>query len=136
MSRYAAAHAKSNGPGDARPIALQIVKDEGLENQLNGKIMLVTGCSSGIGVETVRALHATGATVIGTARDTTKGKAVIDEIYSKDTTNDSKIHLVKMELDSFDSIKAGAKEILKLTDKLNVIVNNAGVVRNPEANIR
>jgi NAD(P)-dependent dehydrogenase (short-subunit alcohol dehydrogenase family) len=132
MSRYVAAHTKTNGPGDARPTALQIVKDEGLEKKLNGKVMVVTGCSSGIGIETVRALHATGATVIGTARDITKAQAVVDEIYSADTSIDSKIHIVTMELDSFESIRAGAKEILKLTNKLNILVNNAGVMATPD----
>jgi NAD(P)-dependent dehydrogenase (short-subunit alcohol dehydrogenase family) len=132
MSRYEAAHVKTNGPGDARPTALQIVKDEGLENKLGRKVMLVTGCSSGIGIETVRALHATGATVIGTARNIPKGQKVIDEISKSNASINSKIHLVEMDLESFDSIKAGAKEILKLTDTLNVLVNNAGVMATPE----
>jgi hypothetical protein len=58
--RYAAAHANLNGPGDARPTALQIIKDEGLEGNFPDKVFLVTGCSSGIGPETARALSATG----------------------------------------------------------------------------
>lgn len=48
-SRYAAAHASPGGPGDARPSALDIVKDEGLEGKLSDKVVLITGCSSGIG---------------------------------------------------------------------------------------
>jgi NAD(P)-dependent dehydrogenase (short-subunit alcohol dehydrogenase family) len=132
MSRYAAAHAKRNGPGDARPTALQIVQDEGLERKLGGKVMLVTGCSSGIGIETVRALHATGATVIGTARDLSKGQQVIDEIIESNASVQTKIHLVKMELDSFESIRAGVKDIWKLTSTLNVLVTNAGVMATPE----
>lgn len=47
MSRYAAAHASPKGPGDARPTALTVVKDEGLVGQLVGKVFLVTGASSG-----------------------------------------------------------------------------------------
>src|SRR5450432_2710592 len=64
-SKYAAAHepANLNSPGDARPTALQIVQDEGLEGKLADKTFLITGCSSGIGVETARATSATGATV-------------------------------------------------------------------------
>lgn len=48
-SRYAAAHADPAGPGDGRPSALDIVKDEGLEGKLSDKVVLITGCSSGIG---------------------------------------------------------------------------------------
>lgn len=49
-SRYAAAHASPAGPGDARPTAYAIIKDEGLEGKLLDKVVLITGCSSGIGV--------------------------------------------------------------------------------------
>ena len=38
------------GPGDARPTALQIVKDEGMEGTLKGKAVFITGASSGIGI--------------------------------------------------------------------------------------
>lgn len=68
MSRYAEAHTTRTGPGDARPTALQIVEDEGLLGKLTDKVFLVTGTSSGIGVETLRALYATGAHVVGTVR--------------------------------------------------------------------
>lgn len=68
MSRYAKAHEKTQGPGDARPTALQIVEDEGLIGKLTDMVFLVTGVSSGIGVETMRALYATGGHVFGTVR--------------------------------------------------------------------
>jgi NAD(P)-dependent dehydrogenase (short-subunit alcohol dehydrogenase family) len=127
MSRYHDSHAKPNGPGDARPTALQIIQDEGLVNKLTDKVMLVTGSSSGIGVETVAALHATGATVFATARDMTKGQKVIDEIMARDTSNKAPIHLIKMELDSLESVREGAKTILSKTEKMNVAIFNAGV---------
>lgn len=76
MSRYADAHKNTQGPGDARPTALQIVQDEGLIGKLTDKVFVVTGVSSGIGIETLRALYATGAHVFGTARDVSKGEAV------------------------------------------------------------
>jgi NAD(P)-dependent dehydrogenase (short-subunit alcohol dehydrogenase family) len=132
MSRYASAHAKTNGPGDARPTALQIIKDEGLENRLSDKVMVITGCSSGIGIETARALHATGATIFATVRNVDKGQIVINEILASDPSNKSPIHLIPMELDSFVSIKAGAKAILGKTDRINIVINNAGVMSTPE----
>lgn len=69
MSRYASAHKDPKGPGDARPTALQIVEDEALTGKLTGKVFFVTGVSSGIGIETMRALYATGGHVFGTARE-------------------------------------------------------------------
>lgn len=59
-SKHAAAYADPQGPGDARPTALQIIHGEDLQCALTGKVVLVTGCSSGIGIETSRALHAAG----------------------------------------------------------------------------
>ena len=57
-SRWASAHENTRGAGDARPTALQIVEDEGLRGKLTDKVILITGCSSGLGVETVHdALH-------------------------------------------------------------------------------
>ena len=73
MSRYAKAHKNYSGPGDARPTALQIVEDEKLVGKLSDKVFLVTGVSSGIGIETMRALYATGGHVFGTVRNLEKG---------------------------------------------------------------
>lgn len=125
MSRYAAVHASTDGPGDARPTALQIVEDEGLTGQLTDKVFLVTGVSSGIGIETLRALYATGAHVIGTVRDMEKGKAVVQEI-ERDTPSKGKITLVLMDMASLESVRKGAAEVKQLTDKLNVAIFNAG----------
>lgn len=68
MSRYAHTFTNPQGPGDSRPTALQIVQDEGLIGKLIEKVFLVTGVSSGIGIETMRALYATGGHVFGTVR--------------------------------------------------------------------
>ena len=61
MSRYSAIYVDPYGAGDARPTALTVVKDEYLVGKLTDKVMLITGGSAGIGVETARAFHATGA---------------------------------------------------------------------------
>ncbi|KAF2175700.1 short-chain dehydrogenase [Zopfia rhizophila CBS 207.26] len=134
MSRYAKSHKRSSlaGPGDARPTALQIIKDEDLIEKLQGTVFLITGVSSGIGIETMRAIHATGAHVFGTVRDVEKGQAVVDKILASNP-NGAKIDLIKMELDSFESIKAGAADFLKkCSGKLNVLINNAGVMATPK----
>jgi NAD(P)-dependent dehydrogenase (short-subunit alcohol dehydrogenase family) len=85
---------------------------------------VVNGVSSGIGIETLRALYSIGAHVFATVRDMQKGQKVVDEI--EQSTVGGRITLVKMELDSLASIKQGAEQILRQTDKLNLLVNNAG----------
>ncbi|KAJ5295349.1 hypothetical protein N7508_010170 [Penicillium antarcticum] len=44
-TRYAEAHKNPQGPGDARPVAQQIISDEGLEGQLTGHTILITGAA-------------------------------------------------------------------------------------------
>ncbi|KAF2824952.1 short-chain dehydrogenase [Ophiobolus disseminans] len=134
MSRYAEAHKLANvtGPGDARPTALQVIKDEGLLGKLSDKVFLVTGVSSGIGLETVRALHTTGAHVFGTVRDMPKGQQVINQILDEEHPGGGKINLINMSLDNFASICAGAQEFLtKSKGKLNAIIANAGIMATP-----
>ena len=126
-SKYAAAHASINGPGDARPTALQIIKDEGLEGKLTDKVILITGCSSGIGVETARALATTGATLYLTARDLGKAKSVLGSLLEQ-----SHVHLLKLELNSLESVRACATEFLSKCKTLNILINNAGVMATPE----
>ncbi|KAL7921483.1 hypothetical protein ACQKWADRAFT_327566 [Trichoderma austrokoningii] len=126
MSRYAEAHASPQGPGDARPTALQIVQDEGMTDKLQGKVIVVTGVSSGIGIETVRALSATGASFYLTARDLTKAKDALDGIFEP-----ARMTLVEMDQTSFKSVRAAAATILAGTDKISILINNAGVMGIP-----
>ncbi|OCL05058.1 short-chain dehydrogenase [Glonium stellatum] len=132
MSRYAESHANPQGADDARPTALQIIEDEGLIGKLGDKVFLVTGVSSGIGIETLKALHATGAHVFGTVRDVEKGQAVVDSILAEKIKSGGKITLIKMELDSLASVRAGAQDFLQQSKILNVLVNNAGVMATPQ----
>ncbi|KAF5555863.1 alcohol dehydrogenase [Fusarium mexicanum] len=127
MSRYAAAHEDTQGPGDARPTALQIIKDEGVEGKLKGKVIVITGTSSGIGIETARALAETGARLFLTARDLDKAKKACQEFFDA-----SRMEFIELDLTSFDSVRAAAKNILDKTDKINILVENAGCMAVPE----
>ncbi|KAH6974560.1 hypothetical protein BKA56DRAFT_490449 [Ilyonectria sp. MPI-CAGE-AT-0026] len=123
MSRYAEAHANPQGPGDARPTALQIIQDEAAENTLQGKVIVITGTSSGIGIETVSALSTTGAKLFLTARNLAKAKTALADIFKP-----SRMELIEMDQDSLASIRAAAAQILSKTDKINILVNNAGIM--------
>ncbi|KAL9944609.1 hypothetical protein D7B24_007332 [Verticillium nonalfalfae] len=134
MSRYAASHVSTQGPGDARPTALQVVEDEDLFNKLAGKVVLVTGANSGIGVETARAIHATGATLYITARDSAKAQQAIENIKNgPGPKSNAPIHAIEMRLDSFASVRAAAKTFHDKENKLNLLILNAGVMATPES---
>ncbi|RAO73390.1 uncharacterized protein BHQ10_009402 [Talaromyces amestolkiae] len=127
MSRYAAAHANPQGPGDARPTALQIVQDEKLENKLIGKVIVITGVTSGIGLETALALAATGATLFLTVRDLEKAKMTLHDLIQS-----NRVFLVKMDNSSLTSIKVAAAEILSQSKHhVNILINNAGILGGP-----
>ncbi|KAI0860540.1 putative short-chain dehydrogenase [Xylaria cubensis] len=128
---YAEAHADPKGAGDIRPTSVQIIHDEGLVNAMVGKVILVTGSTSGIGVDTVRALHLTGADVYMQARDLKKAEAVRDDILTT-SEGKGKLEIVLMDFESFKSIREGVKTFLSKTQKLNVLINNAGVRNTPE----
>ncbi|KAL8851645.1 MAG: hypothetical protein Q9221_003482 [Calogaya cf. arnoldii] len=125
-SRYAAAHKNLGGPDDDRPTAITIVKDEGLEGKLADKVVLITGCSSGIGIETARAIAATGAKVFCTVRDNKKGESALADVLKS-----GKVVLVHMDLNSLDSVRSAAKSVLSQTSALNILINNAGIMATP-----
>lgn len=126
-SRYAAAHKEPQGFGDSRPTALGIVKDEGLQGKLGDKVAIITGCSSGIGIETARALNATGCKLFLGVRDTAKGQSALGDILEP-----GRVELLKMDLNSLDSVRAAAAEFLHKSKTLNILINNAGVMATPE----
>ncbi|KAL6788596.1 hypothetical protein J3E68DRAFT_123402 [Trichoderma sp. SZMC 28012] len=131
VAPYAKEHRDTNGPGDARPTALKIVRDQSLDGKLGGKVILVTGGTSGIGFQTVRALHATGADIYFTGRDTKKGKEAEVELRSDGKAG--KLEYVEMGLDSLRSIRAFAADFLKRTEgKLNILICNAGIRGYPK----
>lgn len=126
-SRYANAHLNPNGPGDARPTALQIIQDEQMEGVLSGKVALITGCSSGLGVETARAMKATGATLFVTARNLAKAKAALGDILDGD-----RVHVLQLDLESLDSVRACVAEFKSKSKSLNILIENAGIRHVPE----
>ncbi|PVH69672.1 NAD(P)-binding protein [Cadophora sp. DSE1049] len=128
--RYIEAHKFENwrGPGDARPTALQIIEDYGRKGTMSDKVFIVTGASSGIGTETGRALAATGGKVFLTARNLKKG-----EEACKSFLEPGRVEMLEMDNNSLASVRKAAKDFLSKSDRLNVIVNNAGIMAAPWA---
>lgn len=135
MARYIAAHQNPQGPGDSRPTALQIIKDERLAGDgLSGKAALVTGANRGIGLETARALHAAGATVYLGVRDLVGGREAIEDIAGTSTPDSgARLQLLEMSPDSLASVYNAAQTFLANTDnKINILILNAGVMACPK----
>ena len=127
IAPYAEAHKNPQGPGDARPTAMQIIQDEDLVNKWTDKTVLITGGSSGIGIETARAMHATGADVFITSRNLEAADAVRTEILAR-SPGKGRFEIIFMELDSLLSVRRGVADFASKSDKLNVLINNAGVL--------
>lgn len=107
LSPYAAAHLEPQGAGDARPTALQIIHDEGVKDKLAGKVIVITG-----------------ATLLLTSRNRSKAEKNLAGILEP-----GRVSLVDMDLDSFASIRAGAKEIISMSKgQVNILISNAGAM--------
>ncbi len=88
--------------------------------------MIVTGCTAGIGIETARAIHATGTKLSLTVRNKEKGEAVIQDII-KTSQGKGSIELILMDLSNLSSVRSAAADFPSKRDKLNVLIENAGV---------
>ena len=92
----------------------------------NQKIIFITGGTSGIGRETVKGLASTGATVVFTARDIKKGEDTKREIIKE--TGNNNVEYLMCNLASFSSIRECVEEFKKRYQRLDVLINNAGVL--------
>ncbi|CAD6559511.1 hypothetical protein LMG28727_06871 [Paraburkholderia kirstenboschensis] len=99
--------------------------------RLDGKRILVTGVSAGLGVETARALAARGATVVGAARDLNKAERAIIGARQEAATGGGNIELVELDLASLASVRACSDKLLAEAKPLDIIIANAGVMATP-----
>lgn len=97
----------------------------GAARDLAGKTIVVTGATSGIGLETARALARRGARVVACARARSKGEAAQRDI---ERTTGAAPELVVFDLASMDDVRRGARELLARFDRIDVLVNNAATM--------
>lgn len=93
---------------------------------MQGKTVVITGATSGIGTETARALADMGARVVIINRNPQKAEAVAEDLRRTATGS---IELVRGDMSSFASIRAAASEVLDRYPKIDVFISNAGVFR-------
>ena len=94
-----------------------------------GKIIIVTGSTSGLGKEASRVLAGKGAKVIMAVRNTAKGERAAGEIRKE--YPGSEVEVMKLDLAGLKSVKSFADEFMKQYDRLDILINNAGVMMCP-----
>ena len=105
--------------------------DDVLEGKdLSDRTALVTGGYSGLGQETARAMAAKGAHIILSGRDATKLSAAADAIAEQ---TGAKVDTLKCDLASLDSIRKAAAEANERFEKIDLLINNAGVMACDQA---
>jgi retinol dehydrogenase-12 len=91
---------------------------------MKGRTVLVTGATSGIGREAARELARMGARVLVGARDSARGRQLAEQILREG----GEAELLTIDLASFASTREAAAKVLAAHPKLDVLINNAGIV--------
>jgi NAD(P)-dependent dehydrogenase (short-subunit alcohol dehydrogenase family) len=98
---------------------------------LQGKRILVTGVSAGIGVETARSLAAHGAHVVGAARDLPKAEAASAQVRQDAADNGGRLELIELDLGNLKSVRACADQLVAKGEPFDLVIANAGVMATP-----
>jgi len=97
---------------------------------LSGKLAVVTGANSGLGLGLTTRLSASGADVIMAIRNRAKGEAAADQIRA--TVPNAKLTIKNLDLSSLASVKALGDELIAEGRPIDILINNAGVMTPPE----
>ena len=90
-----------------------------------GRVAIVTGANTGLGFETARALAERGASVVLAVRDVEKGKRAAAQIAGD-------IAVQELDLTSLESIRAAAADLRAAHQRIDLLINNAGVMYTPK----
>lgn len=97
-----------------------------IKKDLSGKIVVITGANTGIGKYTATILAGLGATVIIGCRSIERGQKALEEI--KKDANSDKVEFIQLDLADTQSIRSFAKEFNSRYNRLDILINNAGVM--------
>jgi protochlorophyllide reductase len=100
----------------------------------SGRVALVTGASSGLGLETAKALAAKGATVVMACRSPRKGEEARQQLLAE-LAHGPQAHgaldLLSLDLADLASVRAAAATLAERYGRLDLLINNAGVMAPP-----
>jgi NADP-dependent 3-hydroxy acid dehydrogenase YdfG len=95
-----------------------------MDNHIEGKIVVITGASSGLGEATARLLSAQGATVVLGARRTDRLQALADELKGKG----GKALAAATDVTDFEQVKRLVQTAVQTYGRIDVMINNAGIM--------
>ncbi|OTF74916.1 retinol dehydrogenase 12-like protein, partial [Euroglyphus maynei] len=101
------------------------------DNRIDGKIVLITGANSGIGLEATYQLCRRGAKVIMCCRDVEKGMQAADNVRRRFRC-DVDIDVKQLDLSCLSSIRRFGRTLPEHYDRVDILINNAGVMMCPE----
>lgn len=99
-------------------------KDVGKQD---GKVFIVTGGNTGVGLELIKMLYPTGATIYMASRSEERAQTAIKEVTSVDPTNASHVKFLHLDLADLNSVRSAAKAFADQESRLDILWNNAGV---------
>jgi NAD(P)-dependent dehydrogenase (short-subunit alcohol dehydrogenase family) len=94
-----------------------------------GRIAVITGATSGLGLETARVLAQHGATVVLTGRDEARAAAAADVIRASQPA--ASVETAELDLASLQSVRTAGADLTARFPKLDLLINNAGVMFPP-----
>jgi len=109
---------------------------EPVVGSMNDDVVVITGGTSGLGLETAKRLSAAGASVVLTSRDSEKGKIAVEAVeeYLRSKRIDGgSVYSLVLDLDDLDNVKQFPEQFKALgLGDISVLINNAGVMAIPE----
>lgn len=98
---------------------------------LESKVAVITGATTGLGLETARSLACAGANVVILGRNQEKLDAAVQQVQAASLGKGGEVTGLILTLDNLDMVRESATEILKAQPKIDFLINNAGVACCP-----
>ena len=96
-----------------------------------GRTAVLTGANTGLGYETAAALAGRGARVVLGVRNLEKGRQAVARIAA--ATPGAEVELQELDLTSLESVRAAAAQLRSGHDRIDLLINNAGVMHTPKS---